>query len=358
MFMKRIINGLAFTLISLPVLAQDTDKKPERWYEVEIILFEQLKPADAESEQWPLDIEHPDISNAIDLLRSPEEIQTTALPESTTETATAIESSLPVETATPVAEAVEASGLYLETPYLILPQQQYQLTDAYQTLADSENYLPLLHIAWRQVIPPRDHPDRIFVHDGLNPVIEDDSLEQTPLIEFEVTPPAIETDFLTEPFEEQNNGTVIATPEHNLSGIISLGLGRYIHVNADLLLYKPQQQNIIENTLPPPTFVVPEPMQFIVDDFEFNPTTIEIEDKKQTPELFRIQGDLRMPSKEVHYLDHPLLGMLILFTPYEVPEPVVIEEPDDISNEQAVTTDTTRDGAIIRPGREVEDRSF
>jgi len=241
-------------------------------------------------------------------------------------------------------------------PYLILPQQQYQLTDAYQKLADSENYLPLLHIAWRQVIPPRNHPDHIFVHDGLNPVTEDDRLGQAPIIEFEATPPAAEPDFLTKPLEEQN-GTGIAAPEHNLSGIISLGLGRYIHVEADLLLYKPQQQNIVEDELPPPTFVIPEPMQFIFDDFGLNPTTIEIEEE-QTPELFRIRGTLRMPSKEVHYLDHPLLGMLILFTPYEVPEPVVIEEPDDISNEQAVTTDTTRDGTIIRPGRELEDRSF
>ncbi len=353
MFMKRIINGLVCALISLPVLAQDTDKKPERWYEVEIILFEQLKPASIESELWPMDVEHPDLSNAIDLLRSPEEIPAAALPESTAETITAIELALPVETAAPATDAVETSDPYLDTPYLILPRQQYQLTQAYQKLIDSENYLPLLHIAWRQVIPPRNQPDRIYVHDGLNPAIENDSLQQASIIEFEAVPPAIETDFLNTPLEAHND-TSIAAPEYNLSGIISLGLGRYIHVEADLLLYKPQQQNIVEDELPPPTFIVPKPMQFIFDDFGFNPTTIEIEEEK-TPELFRIRGALRMPSKEIHYLDHPLLGMLILFTPYEVPKPEVIEIPDNVSPEP---TETTKNGTIIRPGRVVEDRSF
>ncbi len=321
--MKRIINGLIFALFSLPVLAQDSDKKPERWYEVEIILFEQLNPVSTASELWPLDIEQPDLSNAIDLFRSPEEAQIAAISES----------------------SVQASkDPYLDTPYLILPQEQYQLTNAYQKLVNSENYLPLVHVAWRQVIPPREQPDRIFIHDKLNsPVDEAPGIKPEPTL---ATPPRMA--FSDGTMLEEN--AMLGTPEHNLSGIISLGLGRYIHVEADLLLYKPESENAIEDELAPPIFSPPESMPFIFDDYEIELLTAE----QQTPELFRIQGNLRLPSKEVHYLDHPLVGMLILFTPYEVPEPEITEELED----QPMPTETTIKDVIVRPGRAVEDRSF
>jgi len=355
--MKRIINGLILTLFSLPVLAQDSDKEPERWYEVEIILFEQLKPVSTEPELWPLDIEHPDLSNAIDLLRVPEEIQTTVLSESTDTIIEPIETIPSVEMDLPQNETAEASDPYLDTPYLILPKQQYQLTDAYQKLVNSEDYLPLVHVAWRQVIPPRDQPDRIFIHDKLNDPIEEVSLEATSYMELEpvITPPP-SIDLLAELNSEQSI-TENDAPEHNLSGIISLGLGRYIHVDADLLLYKPQLENAaIEDEQALPVLSPPESMPFIFDGFEFESIT-EIE-AERTPELFRIQGNLRMPSKEVHYLDHPLVGMMILFTPYEIPEPEEIEALDDTSTEKIIPAETTNKGAIVRPGRAVEDRSF
>lgn len=350
--MKRIINGLILTLFSLPVLAQDSDKEPERWYEVEIILFEQLNTDSTESELWPLDIEQPDLNNAIDLLRNPAKIQATALAESTVET-------MPVGTGLPQTETDEASDPYLDTPYLILLKKQYQLTGAYQKLVNSEDYLPLVHVAWRQIIPPREQPDRIFIHDKLNSPIEEVSLEATPYMELEsaITPPP-SIDLLAE-LNSQESITENVAPEHNLSGIISLGLGRYIHVKADLLFYKPQLENTaIEDELAPPVFSAPESMPFIFDGFDFE-SIAEIE-AERTPELFRIQGNLRMPSKEVHYLDHPLVGMLILFTPYEVPEPEpeIVENLDDISTEQSMPAETTKNGTIVRPGRDVEDRSF
>ena len=33
--------------------------------------------------------------------------------------------------------------------------------------------------------------------------------------------------------------------------------------------------------------------------------------------MFRLQDSRRMRSKEVHYIDHPLVGLLVLVTPYE-----------------------------------------
>jgi len=301
--MKRIINSLIFALFSLPILAQDADKVADRWYEVEIIFFEQLNPASTGAEQWPLDVEQPDLSNAIDLLHSPAETQaTSAIAQAGTD---------------------NTKDPYLDTAYLLLPKQQYQLTDTYKKLADSENYLPLLHLAWRQIIPPRDQPDRIFIHDSLNATAEQQSLAQVSTIEFEsgLASPAsagLSTEVIT-----QQSITANAAPGQTLSGIISLGLGRYIHVDVDLLLHKPQIENSVEDEPAPPIYMDPEKVRF--DTLVSEPPV----EKEQTPELFRIQGSLRMPSKEVHYLDHPLVGMLILFTPYEVPVPEVIEKDNN-----------------------------
>ncbi len=340
--MKRIINSLIFALFSLPVLAQDSDKEAERWYEVEIILFEQLNPVSTGSELWPVDIEQPDLSNAIDLLRSPADIQTTALTESSIDSSSVVE---PTKPEIQQSKSGETNDPYLDTPYLILPKQQHQLTDAYQKLLNSEDYLPLVHVAWRQVIPPREQPDRIFIYDKLNATTEQELLRQEL-----VTPPA-STDFLAEAITDDSSATN-AVPEHSLSGIISLGLGRYIHVEADLLLHKPQLENLILDEQAPPAFSLPEPTQFIFDGFENESAAVE---EKQMPELFRIQGNLRMPSKKIHYLDHPLVGMLILFTPYELPEPEPIEEVEDTST---VPAEITNKGAVVRPGQVLEDRSF
>ncbi len=297
--MKRIINGLILTLFALPTFAQEDE--PEPWYEVEIILFEQLNPVAIDSEQWPLDIIEPDLNNSIKLIHSlPAEEPTQAQQEV-------------------VKDVNSPSGSSADVPYLILPPEQYQLSKAYQKLTNSDNYLPYVHVAWRQIIPPRETPDRIFIHDQLNGAVEGES-EQT----IESLPPAASGNF--------SDGTILDTlldftpPAHILSGILNIGVGRYLHVEADLLLYKPQVDNMLEaeDDAPPTIVQKMEPSPLFANEEGFEPI-MEVEEE-QIPEFFRIQGNMRMRSGEVHYLDHPLVGMLVLFTPYTPPEPEISDE--------------------------------
>ena len=44
----------------------------------------------------------------------------------------------------------------------------------------------------------------------------------------------------------------------------------------------------------------------------------------------RVRGKLRMRSEEIHYLDHPMVGMLILFTPYARPMDEEEETSDSV----------------------------
>ncbi len=301
--MKRIINGLILTLFALPTLAQDDE--PEPWYEVEIILFEQLNPEAIDSEQWPLNIIEPDLSDSIKLIPS-----------------------------LPGADPIQAQqvGITTAVPYLILPPEQYQLSRAYKKLVNSENYLPYVHVAWRQIIPPRETPDRIFIHDQLNEAVDAELLKGESEQTIESLPPAATDNF--------SDGTIIDTlldftpPAHILSGILNIGVGRYLHVEADLLLYKPQVDNMLEaeEEAPPTIIQKMEPSPLFANEEGFEPI-MEVEEE-QIPEFFRIQGNMRMRSGEVHYLDHPLVGMLVLFTPYTPPEP---EISDEVSSEELNT---------------------
>lgn len=79
---------------------------------------------------------------------------------------------------------------------------------------------------------------------------------------------------------------------HVIEGTLRLSRARYLHLEADLLHHR----------------------QVPVD----TPTE---------GATFRLQDSRRMRSKEVHYIDHPLIGLLVLVTPYEpLDEELDVEE--------------------------------
>ena len=78
----------------------------------------------------------------------------------------------------------------------------------------------------------------------------------------------------------------------SLQGSLKLVLGRYLHIHTDLLYKR------LNNT-----------------------------DRQTAPALnskifseFKIQSQRRMRSKELHYIDHPLVGILVIVNPIEQPE--------------------------------------
>ena len=56
----------------------------------------------------------------------------------------------------------------------------------------------------------------------------------------------------------------------------------------------------------------------------------------EVPELktIRFEQNRRVISKEIHYFDHPYMGMIVQIRPFNVPEPEVevAAEIDDISS--------------------------
>ena len=80
----------------------------------------------------------------------------------------------------------------------------------------------------------------------------------------------------------------------NIQGTLKLVLGRYLHIHTDLL-YK-RLNNVDKQTFP------------TLDSKVFS--------------KFKIKSQRRMRSKELHYIDHPLLGILVHVIPIEQPRSV------------------------------------
>ena len=80
----------------------------------------------------------------------------------------------------------------------------------------------------------------------------------------------------------------------NLKGTLKLILGRYLHIHTDLL-YQRLNKNYSSSSP-------------ILHGNRFNE--------------FEIKSHRRMRSKELHYIDHPLVGILVIVTPIKQPDPV------------------------------------
>lgn len=92
-----------------------------------------------------------------------------------------------------------------------------------------------------------------------------------------------------------------------MEGSLKLVLSRYLHIYADLIYREPLSGATT-------AFPMEE-----VDLFSQAEESYLLPTQPQY-QIYHLQQSRRMRSRELHYLDHPLFGMAILVTPYEVKE--------------------------------------
>lgn len=89
-----------------------------------------------------------------------------------------------------------------------------------------------------------------------------------------------------------------------LEGVLTLTLSRYLHIKADLLYREARRDSEIERdsqlTLPLDLFLLSESDE----PLPWSPW-----------QIYRMDESRRMRSNELHYLDHPMFGMLVRVTP-------------------------------------------
>jgi hypothetical protein len=94
----------------------------------------------------------------------------------------------------------------------------------------------------------------------------------------------------------------------HIAGDITLVMSRYLHVNADLQYQKPGQP-----VTAPATANQPRAPGALVFSNQPPPLTTVV-----PYESYPVMFERRMRSREIHYLDHPLVGMIVLATPFKI----------------------------------------
>ncbi len=155
-----------------------------------------------------------------------------------------------------------------------LPKNKWRLMAEAEKINKSNSRRLLAHVAW--VFPGLSQEQAISVHFN-QPV--------PTLANADESTPAVDTPVL-------ESGT--------LDALIRISLARYLRVETDLL-FSLDEPAAVENSL------------LNENELESNA------DATLTPRYFHVQQlRRRIRSTELHYLDHPILGMLIMFTPHKI----------------------------------------
>ena len=255
--LKAIISIL-FLLVANSSFAEDM-----RYYDVEIVVIESLSEKAKASENWPLQVN----------LVQPEKIVQLGQP--------ALSEWLPQD-----------KEIDPKLSYKVLSSKNYHLTEEVKKISESKTHRVIFHTAWRQ--PGLDKNQALpiyFKHEvAAPPIMEEDANENT-------QNNAIEQD------EETSTAPKKAPSPSTLEGILRVTLSRYLHLEAELT-FKNKIPDVVKSDNP-----------FSLLDNEEERSEIE----KQAV-IHLKQKRRRIRSSELHYIDHPVLGILINITRYEKPE--------------------------------------
>ena len=248
--MKQCITVV--TLFFMLTSANAAVKDEDRYYDIELIIFESTDKASyhAEAQRNTLSRE---------------------LPEEAIELGKAVPRKL-------------IKGYDPKLSFRLLPASTYQLSQEVKLLQQSGHYNVLLHTAWRQ--PGMDRETAIPVH------IRKEYVSQ-------VEQPVQENNTFSA-FGPASSAFTPPPAKNVLDGYIRIILSRYLHAQVDLAYTVPTRQNV--QTIPAAT---------TESNAEYRTEKTEI-----VPLMFHLNQSRKMRSTEVHYLDHPVLGVIVLATPY------------------------------------------
>jgi len=268
-------------------------------YKVELIVFENLDPAAPQAEHWPADPGTPPLDNAMELNALTAAALSAANPTSEP-AATSSATGTPPEAAVVMPALADAAPAQIPPPvepdmpsWRWLDPSELALNGAEHKLSSSGHYRPLLHIGWVQPLDSSDQGTPLHIYDGLKPRQEGSAhnIAPQPADPQALAPPLDVADpqAAHEANTEQAQNTGAQAWSHVIDGIFTLRRGRFLHVDADIGYRKTYAP---EGTIP--------------DSGALQPITLYV----------RMVQSRRVRSGELHYLDHPLFGVLCVVTPY------------------------------------------
>ncbi|MDX1301938.1 peptidoglycan binding protein CsiV [Photobacterium sp.] len=279
--MKKLVYILLL-VVSWPTFAA-------REFDVEIILFKRNINPDQVSESWPDQLKPLDMRGTMMFGNS---------------------------------DALATKGVSL------LPPDQYQLTNQYQKLQNHAGFTPLAHVAWRQgdegkgaapkfhLVSGKDFSDR-YLADGTSKaelrrrqLSAPDSTHDAKLgsdIVITIGQEAEDTDF-------DADAAGSKAPLYQLEGSIQVYVQHYLFADVNLDLREPGRREVIVGTEPLESDSIETETEA---ETESNVQVGHLQEVKKKVEVeeflksYRLSQQQRMRSGETHYLDHPLMGMII-----------------------------------------------
>ena len=228
-----------------------------RYYDVEIVIIENTTDEQKNSENWPLQVNLTQAEKTVQLGQ-------------------------------PVLSEWLPKDIDLNLSYKILNPRNYHLTEQVEKITESKTQRVIFHTAWRQPGLDKNQALPIYFKREIaaQPIVEDNESSDITL----------------------NNDETSSTQKPNsspsiLEGILRVTLSRYLHLEAELTL---------RNKIP----------EMVKSDNPFSLLDNEkVRSEMQEQGVIHLkQKRRRIRSSELHYIDHPVLGILINITRYEKPE--------------------------------------
>ena len=255
------------------------------WYEVEVIIFANQQKHAADSETWPDNLVTSDYDRVIDLAL-PSDSPVPNLPPVNAQAANMT-----------VSTSYDGGNIYSNGAYVLLNKDFFQLTNVAKRINSSSQYDVVLHLAWRQPTFDEDKSIPVFVFNGM--------MDPDPTVQ-PVQNPGFKQDY-----DFYVNGMDTGPQYYWLSGTLKLSVSRYLHFESDLhMKVRTTRQEVIEES-PPPS----EGGFGSFFGMSKEPTPIMIE--RPVLQDYRLFETRRMRSTEIHYFDHPMMGIVVKVTPYE-----------------------------------------
>ena len=310
--MKHLLLGFTLFACAWTVSADDI-----ALYKVELIVFENLDPEAIHAEDWPADPGTPPLDNAVELSAI------TAAPPAEVNIAAA-----PIDggAAPPVTDATAAAMVPPPPPaptWQWLDDSALTLNAQVQKLDDSQRYKTIVHVGWIQPLDSSDHGTPVHIYDGMESTRVDNTIPPSeatviPLHQdggdmqsastLAVTPESnaaaqplnvgapVEADSAQAPpaTAQDTAETPEAQAPHILDGTFTLRRGRFLHVDVDLGYTKTVNAEEPAATIGAPD-VPPQTTRYYV----------------------RMIQSRRIRNDSLHYLDHPLFGVLFTVSPYQ-----------------------------------------
>ncbi|WP_455208425.1 CsiV family protein [Kaarinaea lacus] len=317
-------------------LAANKDENDIPWYQIEVIIFANQSYLGMTSETWPetsevqydelIELTHPDDARLNDPAGS------------------AKKSKLPNFDA--------GANPALPVPYQLLDSSELQLVPVAKKLASSQEYQVITHIAWRQPTLDSSKSIPVFVFEGVDLPASaratSSALSGSTAGAGQQKPGTsrfsnVEVGGFT--YDSSQYGQLLPATEADVNtgpvlnpffGTLRLSVSRYLHLEADLNYRIPVLK---EEVVPLDTgyasgFGTQQPASFS-ETGQQPQTTIR---KRQALQNFHMYESRRMRSKELHYFDHPMIGLITRVIPYEIPK----VEADFDPASQAFTPGETR----------------